>query len=561
MRSAPARGDRRRGLAHHVGVGTEELDRDRVARRGGCAASRVDVRRLRWATAKLETISETASPAPWRRACRRTNQLPIPASGASTTRLGDVADRNGDVRGRSERRRIARTAVAAWRRRSAAIRVRSQINRSPVERQQVVDLVDRLAERDDRVAGRRWRSTRRRSPELASIRRGDRRRPRRRSRRRRPTGSRSRSTCRSPASGSPSSIRGQLARARSASASIEISMPGAITPPRYSPSAETASKVIAGAEVDDDAGVAEPVVGGDGVDQPVGADLVRVVDQDRHAGLAPRADDQAGRAQVAAAPSPRTRAPAAAPPRRRSRRRPRRAPTPRAPGGRRSAPRARRPSASASVRSASARRARRRRRRRGASACCRRRWRGASAIIGSATRDGRRRQALRDPGSHPSRARDDDARAKGIPYKRVDLMPVVSKGALRAVGFPGITVPALKIDGRKVQGSREIARELDRIEPEPPLLPADPTARGGRGGRDLGRRGAPGRCPPDPVERAAARPRPLVSYSEGARLGGPGRARREDRAPLVALRPGSTRPPTRTSAPTSPRSRAAPADR
>src|SRR5436305_13390053 len=38
--------------------------------------------------AKLETISETTSPAPKRRACRRTNQLPIPASGASTTRLG-----------------------------------------------------------------------------------------------------------------------------------------------------------------------------------------------------------------------------------------------------------------------------------------------------------------------------------------------------------------------------------------------------------------------------------------------------------------------------------------
>src|SRR5215213_3872860 len=38
--------------------------------------------------AKLETISETASPAPWRLACRRTNQLPIPASGASTTRFG-----------------------------------------------------------------------------------------------------------------------------------------------------------------------------------------------------------------------------------------------------------------------------------------------------------------------------------------------------------------------------------------------------------------------------------------------------------------------------------------
>src|SRR4051812_38387204 len=38
--------------------------------------------------AKLEIISETASPAPKRLACRRTNQLPMPASGASITRLG-----------------------------------------------------------------------------------------------------------------------------------------------------------------------------------------------------------------------------------------------------------------------------------------------------------------------------------------------------------------------------------------------------------------------------------------------------------------------------------------
>ena len=61
----------------------------------------VTVRRLRWATAKLETISETASPAPYRCACRRTNQFPIPASGASSTRLGmsTSAMRNGDASG------------------------------------------------------------------------------------------------------------------------------------------------------------------------------------------------------------------------------------------------------------------------------------------------------------------------------------------------------------------------------------------------------------------------------------------------------------------------------
>ena len=66
---------------------------------------------------------------------------------------------------------------------------------------------------------------------------------------------------------------------------------------------------------------------------------------------------------------------------------------------------------------------------------------------------------------------------KGITYKRTDLMPVVSKGALRAAGFPGMTVPALKIEGEKLQGSREISQALDRIQPDPPLFPADPDKR------------------------------------------------------------------------------------
>ena len=81
------------------------------------------------------------------------------------------------------------------------------------------------------------------------------------------------------------------------------------------------------------------------------------------------------------------------------------------------------------------------------------------------------------PGSHPSRSAMLMLERKGIPYKRVDLIPVVSKGVLKAQRFDGITVPALKLDGRRVQGSREIARELDHVQPEPPLLPADPEKR------------------------------------------------------------------------------------
>jgi glutathione S-transferase len=140
------------------------------------------------------------------------------------------------------------------------------------------------------------------------------------------------------------------------------------------------------------------------------------------------------------------------------------------------------------------------------------------------------------PASHPSRTAMMMLELKGIDYKRVDLMPVISKGALRAVGFPGITVPALKIDGRKVQGSREIARELDRVRPEPPLLPADPAARAA-----VEQAEAWGDEVLQPIARRVLwntlrrDRRPLVSYSEGARLGVPVGLAVKTGQPLVAL--------------------------
>lgn len=78
------------------------------------------------------------------------------------------------------------------------------------------------------------------------------------------------------------------------------------------------------------------------------------------------------------------------------------------------------------------------------------------------------------PGSNPAMSAQLMLEYKGIPFERTELLPVVSKGVLRAMGFPGVTVPALKLDdGRKVQGSLEISRELDRLQPEPPLFPSD----------------------------------------------------------------------------------------
>src|SRR4029079_968078 len=44
-------------------------------------------------------------------------------------------------------------------------------------------------------------------------------------------------------------------------------------------------------------------------------------------------------------------------------------------------------------------------------------------------------------------------------------------------GFRGNTVPVLKIDGRRVEKSLVIARELDRLKPDPRLYPGEAATR------------------------------------------------------------------------------------
>jgi glutathione S-transferase len=140
------------------------------------------------------------------------------------------------------------------------------------------------------------------------------------------------------------------------------------------------------------------------------------------------------------------------------------------------------------------------------------------------------------PGSHPAMTARLMLEAKGIEYKRRDLIPVVSKGVLRVAGFPGVTVPALKIDGAKVQGSREIARELDRVAPDPPLFPADADARAAveeaeKWGDETLQ--APARRI---LWNALRRDRhPLESFSQGARLGVPIKLAVATGAPIVAM--------------------------
>jgi glutathione S-transferase len=66
---------------------------------------------------------------------------------------------------------------------------------------------------------------------------------------------------------------------------------------------------------------------------------------------------------------------------------------------------------------------------------------------------------------------------KRIPHRLVRLMPGMHPLLLRLAGFEGFTVPALELDGQKVQGSPRIARFLDEVKPDPPLFPHEPGQR------------------------------------------------------------------------------------
>lgn len=66
---------------------------------------------------------------------------------------------------------------------------------------------------------------------------------------------------------------------------------------------------------------------------------------------------------------------------------------------------------------------------------------------------------------------------KQIEYRSIQMLPGMHAFTLLALGFETMQVPALKIDGRRVQGTRWIARALDELVPERPLFPADPVRR------------------------------------------------------------------------------------
>ena len=80
------------------------------------------------------------------------------------------------------------------------------------------------------------------------------------------------------------------------------------------------------------------------------------------------------------------------------------------------------------------------------------------------------------PASHPCATAEAAFRVKGVDYDVTELPNVIHAPIMRA-RFGKRTVPALRADGEKVVGSREIVRWLEEHHPDPPLYPADPAAR------------------------------------------------------------------------------------
>ena len=79
------------------------------------------------------------------------------------------------------------------------------------------------------------------------------------------------------------------------------------------------------------------------------------------------------------------------------------------------------------------------------------------------------------PASHPCVTVERALQLKGLPYRRVELIPVAHKLAQK-IRFGETTVPVLAFpDGRTMAGSRAILRALE--DRAPALLPADPDAR------------------------------------------------------------------------------------
>jgi len=81
------------------------------------------------------------------------------------------------------------------------------------------------------------------------------------------------------------------------------------------------------------------------------------------------------------------------------------------------------------------------------------------------------------PASHPCAAVGRALELKRIPYRRVEMIPILHRLPMR-MRFGTASVPGVEFDdGARVAGSRAIVRELEQRAAEPPLLPAGEEAR------------------------------------------------------------------------------------
>jgi glutathione S-transferase len=117
------------------------------------------------------------------------------------------------------------------------------------------------------------------------------------------------------------------------------------------------------------------------------------------------------------------------------------------------------------------------------------------------------------PASHPCAAVERALQLKGIPFRRIDIPPVLHKPVQLAL-FGGPTVPGLVLDGERILGSRRIVRALDARTPEPRLV---------TGGEDVELAEGWGDEVLQPVVRRLVwavlkrSPASLPSYAEGSR--------------------------------------------
>ena len=66
---------------------------------------------------------------------------------------------------------------------------------------------------------------------------------------------------------------------------------------------------------------------------------------------------------------------------------------------------------------------------------------------------------------------------KQVGYRRIDLPPLAHVFQVRLRGFAQNTVPAMLLDGKRVQGTLDISEALEEAFPQHPLYPSDLEAR------------------------------------------------------------------------------------